>query len=464
MIAHNPAHSPPLRKRESPPAFLVLGSFVLALFVFFATVAEIVLRVAARGESNLVELQCAGSGALLNGQKGLFELDAVSGYKMQPNICVRLQSDEYDQVLKTNSLGFVGPEVPAQKAPGEFRIVVLGDSYTAGGQVPYEQNYTALLEDDLRQMGYSTVRVINAGVGGCGTFCQLGQLENNIDWMQPDLVVDSVFVGNNISENVLWTASGYQAAPWHPKGITWGPKASQLVDESGHWFPRNGLAPADIPPPWDASQPLPEPVGNMTTPSTAPIVLEAGFTKRAIWDGLRAHSLLLSKLFGAPIDPSVTTAPGRLPLSQQQQQLNLTSFEWTVLRDSPRTYWLDLAWPLFRHYLNQMQQTAARVGAPLVVMVIPHMGQFDVEERYRSMYDFRFQESEVDWNMPQQRLTEQVDLLGLPELDLLPLFRARPDKDQLYLRADTHFATLGHRVVAEALAHYLQQGGWLPTP
>jgi len=63
-----------------------------------------------------------------------------------------------------------------------------------------------------------------------------------------------------------------------------------------------------------------------------------------------------------------------------------------------------------------------------VVMVIPHMGQFDVEARYRSMYDFRFQESEVDWNMPQQRLKEQVDLLGLPELDLLPLFRARLDK------------------------------------
>jgi len=135
-----------------------------------------------------------------------------------------------------------------------------------------------------------------------------------------------------------------------------------------------------------------------------------------------------------------------------------------VLRDSPRTYWLDLAWPLFGHCLHQIKQTASRVGAPLVVMAIPHMGQFDVEARYRSMYDFRFQESEVDWNMPQQRLTEQVDLLGLPELDLLPLFRARPDKDQLYLRADTHFATLGHRVVAEALAHYLQQGGWLPTP
>jgi len=406
---------------------------MVAMLVLFATVAEIVLRVGAMRESNLIELHCIGTGALLNGQKGLFELDAVSGYKMQPNICVRLQADEYDQVLKTNSQGFVGPEVPALKAPGEFRIVVLGDRYTAGGQVPYEQNYTALLEGNLRQMGYSDVRVINAGVGGCGTFCQLGQLQNNITWMQPDLVVDSVFVGNNVSENVLWTVGGYQAAPWHPKGTTWGPKAAELVDQSGHWFPRNGLPPTDVPPGWDPSQPLPTPVGNTATPSTGPLTPQPVFSKRALWDGLRAHSLLLSKLFGAPIDSSVTTAPGELPLTQQQEQQNLTSFEWTILRNPPRTYWLDVAWPLFGHYIGEIKQTAATVGAPTVVIVIPHIGQFDAEARYRSMYDYRFEESEVDWNKPQERVKEQVDLLGLPEVDLLPIFRARPDKDKLYL-------------------------------
>ncbi len=445
--------------RKTPNAALVLGTFGLAIALLVLVLGEIGLRIGALRESGLVELQCAGTASLLDGQKGLFELDAVSGYRMRPNTCVRLQSSEYDQVLKTNTHGFVGPDIPAEKPPGEFRIVVLGDSYTAGGQVPFEQNYTALLETDLHQMGYPNVRVVNAGVGGCGTFCQLGQLENNIAWMQPDLVVDAVFVGNNISENVLWTAGGYQAAPWHPKGITWGASAAALVDQSGHWFARNGTAATNLPPPWDPSQPLPAPVGNSPIPAPPP---PATFSKRALWDGLRAHSLLLSRLFGSPVDPSVTTAPGELPLAQQQEQLNLTSFEWTILQDPPRTYWLDVAWPLFGEYLAQIDDTAASVNAPTVVMVIPQMGQFDAQARYRSMYDYRFAESEVDWNRPQAQVAAEVDRLGLPELDLLPIFRERPDADQLYLREDTHFSALGHQVVAGALATYLRNANWLP--
>ena len=452
---------PAAKRGRTPGAAIVLGTFGMAMVLLLLALGEIALRVGALRESGLVELQCDGAASLLDGQKGLFELDSVSGYRMRPNMCVRLQSSEYDQVLKTNAHGFVGPDVPAQKPPGEFRIVVLGDSYTAGGQVPFEQNYTALLETDLHQMGYPSVQVINAGVGGCGTFCQLGQLQNNIAWMQPDLVVDAVFVGNNISENVLWTAGGYQSAPWHPKGITWGPQASALVNQSGHWFARNGLSADQLPPPWDPSQPLPAPVGNSPTRAPQP---PTTFSKRAVWDGLRAHSLLLSQIFGPPVDPSVTTAPGELPLAQQQEQLNLTSFEWTILRDPPRTYWLDVAWPLVGSYLAQIQATAAAAGAPTVVMVIPHIGQFDAQARYRSMYDFRFDDSEVDWGKPQGQVAATVSRLGLPELDLLPVFQARADAAQLYLREDTHFSALGHQVVAGTLAAFLRDGGWLSEP
>ncbi|MBV9328021.1 MAG: hypothetical protein JO352_30270, partial [Chloroflexi bacterium] len=165
-----------------------------------------------------------------------------------------------------------------------------------------------------------------------------------------------------------------------------------------------------------------------------------------------------------PVDPSVTTAPGELPLAQQQEQLNLTSFEWTILRDPPRTYWLDVAWPLVGSYLAQIQATAAAAGAPTVVMVIPHMGQFDAQARYRSMYDFRFDDSEVDWGKPQGQVAATVSRLGLPELDLLPVFQARADAAQLYLREDTHFSALGHQVVAGTLAAFLRDGGWLSEP
>jgi lysophospholipase L1-like esterase len=445
-----------------------------AAILFVLVDSEIVLQLGELHTSSQVQVQCAGAGASLNGQKGLFQLDGVSGFSMRPNVCVRLRSPEYDQVLHTNSRGFVGPETPDPKPVGEFRIVVLGDSYTAGGQVPYEQDYTAVLEQELQSAGYTGVRVINAGVGGCGTYCQAGTLRENVGWMQPDLVVVSVFVGNNINENVLAVHGGYRAAPEHPKGVTWAPAAGELLDESAAWFPQNGHATEDAPPPWYPTERLPEPVGN-APPGTPPYVPPSASSDavsplgrirqevRGAWEGARLHSLLLGDLFGQPIDPSVTTAPGALPPSSTRRPLNLASFEWLLLRKPPRTYWLDVAWPLFGRYLADIRGVASSQGARTVVMVIPQMGQFDDEMRERSMSDYRFQNGDVEWDQPQAQVRSYAEGLGVPELDLLPAFRARSDRAQLYLRADTHFSALGHQVVADELATFLQGSGLLPA-
>jgi lysophospholipase L1-like esterase len=76
------------------------------------------------------------------------------------------------------------------------------------------------------------------------------------------------------------------------------------------------------------------------------------------------------------------------------------------------------------------------------------------------MADFRFREDEIDWDRPQREVQNQA--AGTPVLDLLPAFRARADRAQLYLREDTHFAALGHQAAADQLAQFLQSGGWLP--
>jgi lysophospholipase L1-like esterase len=439
-----------------------------AALLFVAVVAEIVLQVAERRTALLLDGQCAGSATILNGQKGLFQIDAVAGYVMRPNVCVQLRTTEYDQVLRTNNRGFAGPDVPATKAAGEYRVVVLGDSYTAGGQVPYEQNFTAVLEEQLHRLGHANVRVVNAGVGGYTTYNEAGLLREDVAWLQPDLVVVAVFLGNDVAENVLATYGGYRDAPEHPKGVTWGPAAAQLLAQSAVWFPRNGLA-GDAPPPWDGSQPLPAAVGNQPAAAAPPAGQAAPPTigtrvRRAgsdLWDAARSRSLVLGKLFGEPIDPSVTTAPGAAGPSAVQQQMNVATFEWTILRDPPRTYWLDVAWPLFGEYLTELRATADSAGARTVVLAIPDMSQFDDAMRARSMADFRLREAEVDWDRPQAQLLAQAQAAGVPVLDLLPVFRARPDRAQLDLRLDTHFSALGHAVVGQELARYLHQNGWL---
>jgi lysophospholipase L1-like esterase len=457
-----------IRSEKRKRAFPWLQAVVLlAVATLFAVMlVEIGLRVADLRATNLAGLQCVGSGTLLQGQKGLYVLDSVAGFSMRPNTCVRLKTGEYDGVLRTNGRGIVGPALPAAKAAGEFRIVVLGDSYAVGGQVPYEQTFPAVLEQRLHAAGFPKVRVIDAGVGGYTTFNEGGLLRENLDWLQPDLVVIAAFLGNDISENVLATAAGYREAPEHPKGVTWGWVAARLVDDSGTWFPRNGLVASAPPPaPWEPSSGLPEPVGNqrvsamMALPPTQSTGMRTA--ARAVWDALRSNSLLLGKLFGVPVDPSVSTAPGAAPLAVEQQRLNLTSFEWTILREIPRTYWLDVAWPLFGRYLAEARDTASSVGAPVVVLSIPDMSQFDDEMRARAMANFRFREDEVDWQRPQRDLLAQTQQVGLPMLDLLPVFSAMPDRANLYWRIDTHFTAYGHQVTADALAHFLEDKAYL---
>jgi hypothetical protein len=169
----------------------------------------------------------------------------------------------------------------------------------------------------------------------------------------------------------------------------------------------------------------------------------------------------LGKLFGVPVDPSVSTAPGAAAPAVEQEKLNLTSFEWTILRDIPHTYWLDIAWPLFGRYLEQARDTAASVGAPLVVLAIPDMSQFDDEMHARSKANFRFRDDEVDWQRPQRELAAVAHQQGVPMLDLLPVFQSLPDRANLYLRIDTHFTAYGHKVTAQWLAKFLQEGAYL---
>ena len=426
------APAQPVRAGRRAFPWLPLLVLIAVGLLLVALVGEIVVRIADLRWTQLTHPECLGAQAILTGQKGLFRIDPDAGYIMRPNACVLLRSREYDEVLLTNSRGLVGPDLPATKPAGEFRIVVLGDSYTVGGQVPYEQDYTAVLQQRLGR-----VRVVNAAVGGYTTFNEAGLLRSSLAWLQPDLVVVAAFLGNDVAENVLATYGGYRDAPEHPDGVTWSREAAQLLDASDAWFPRDGP--------------------RKSSTQASPAFFSAGrAAAHTGWDQARATSRLLGALFGDPIhEAGVTTAPGGAPPAREQRRLNVASFEWTILRHVPREEHLDAAWPLFGRYLADIRATAASVGAPTVLLAIPEMAQFDDQMRARVMADYRFTDAEVDWDQPQRLLRAQSEQAGIPMLDLLPLFRARQDRADLYLRLDTHFTALGHRVTADALADFL---------
>lgn len=69
-----------------------------------------------------------------------------------------------------------------------FVILALGDSLTEGLGVKKDGNYPALLEQALKQRGYSHIKVINSGFSGETS----SGLKNRVDWvmqLKPDLTI-----------------------------------------------------------------------------------------------------------------------------------------------------------------------------------------------------------------------------------------------------------------------------------
>ncbi len=91
--------------------------------------------------------------------------------------------------LKTNSLGFRGPEWSKEKEPGTFRIGLLGDSYAFGYGVPFGESVGEVLATTLAERLGTAVETLNFGIGGFNTAQQRAVLEHLAWGYDPDLFV-----------------------------------------------------------------------------------------------------------------------------------------------------------------------------------------------------------------------------------------------------------------------------------
>ncbi len=104
---------------------------------------------------------------------------------------------DYGGGLRGNRLGYPGPDFETRKRPGVFRIAALGDSFAVGPAVAFADNYLTLLADRL-----PGTEVYNFGVSGAGPREYHAILRRDVWTHQPNLVLVSVFVGNDVTETL----------------------------------------------------------------------------------------------------------------------------------------------------------------------------------------------------------------------------------------------------------------------
>ena len=131
------------------------------------------------------------------------------GWILRPAAVQRFRRDGFDTTVRSNHLGFRGPEI-GEKAPGVTRYAVLGDSYAFGWGVEEGETYAAQLDSILnpRAPGGQRYEVVNAALPGFGTYQRLAALERLLPYG-----LDGIIVEFSASNDVV---DDWRAAPYVP--------------------------------------------------------------------------------------------------------------------------------------------------------------------------------------------------------------------------------------------------------
>ncbi|MDA0337938.1 MAG: hypothetical protein O2782_22445, partial [bacterium] len=139
------------------------------------------------------------------------------GVQLSPNAEQTVQWGSLRFHVRTNSLGFRGRE-PAARAPGEHRILFLGDSMVYGHGLEEEET----LPHQVEQLGRNTPDAIvtfNGAISGMNTAQELAAAQRLLPILRPDQVILGYFVGNDPLANLFTEADGLGNVSFHEQNV-----------------------------------------------------------------------------------------------------------------------------------------------------------------------------------------------------------------------------------------------------
>jgi lysophospholipase L1-like esterase len=220
---------------------VLTGYFFWSLALGAITVALGRLVTRSRRFDGLTLLTLVLSGVILSDRlllvrHGLdvWESDPVLGHRNRPGVVRTWHAvgRPHDH-LRINRYGHHDDDFDLQKAPGEFRGLMLGDSVTLGWGVPYEETFSAHLEDLLaeRDERFTGHQIINAGVSGYSTLEELEVLRRSMVF-EPDFIAVGFCMNDLVMPFVVDTRyGGVGSHRWVTEAG--GPIADYLINETG---------------------------------------------------------------------------------------------------------------------------------------------------------------------------------------------------------------------------------------
>jgi lysophospholipase L1-like esterase len=331
--------------------------------------------------------------------------------------------DEGDAYVRINSAGFRDIERSIAKPPGTLRVAVIGDSFTEGLQVAQEETFTAVAERTLERCGATAARrveVLNFGVSSYGTAQELILLRDRVLAYRPDVVVEAVFAGNDISDNSL--------------ELSMTPERPYFVERDGQLILNTGFRRF---------------AGNQGSP-----LLDAYFwllpRSRVVQAFHNARSALTETRIRADNLAAVAAIPGG--------RLEQYGLERDLFQEPRSPPWVS-AWAITERLLRETRDAAASVGARFLVMTVPSDIQAhpDRAERERVAAALGVR----DLGYADERIRRAGERDGYDVIVLAPRFVAQSESSGTYLFGfgsrigHGHWNAAGHRLAGEMLASEL---------
>lgn len=387
------AARPQSRRRLRLLLLLLVEVIVVVLLL------EVSLRVGYRHSANLRRmLYMSGVHTRYDAAPDLPELMSMTPTGWTPR---RRNSD-----FILNSMGLKTTEYEREKAPGTYRVVVLGDSFTfASAGVPYKNLWHVRMGELLAERRAIPVETISLGVRAVGMDFYRRMWEVEGSRLGADLVVVGFFVGNDLRD-LVGQAEGFEALA----------RVSYTVRLVRHWYRnRTGVA-----------------------------LSESKEKNRGrVYDE------------GGVVLPKYTKSydSERPTLSQEAfEQIHLRRFRVFADRHVAE---LDEGMDSIRPHMLALREQVEASGAKLAVMLIPGETQVNPDLEATIAEKMRLAPGKYDITKPNRRLVEWLAKEGIPYLDLLTAFQASAADTKLYKMHDTHWNIEGNLLAAEKLTTFL---------
>jgi len=327
---------------------------------------------------------------------------------------------EYWADVTVNANGLRGAETTVARSDAA-RILVLGDSFTAGMQVEDAEVFPYRLEQRLNARGGRRVEVVNTGVNGWATDNQIQYWRYDGWRYAPDLVLLAFDTTNDVFENQRRLVSLY-SWPDKPHARL---RAGVLTIEG------------DPLPPLRTTRRLETDAGSLLT-------LDSGLFR-----------LLTSRV---TMPPRMFFLP--LPLPPPDAVLSVPG---DIYRVQYPEVWTE-AWRITRGLVLRLRSEVQRRGSRFAVAVVNPREEVSMAAWKRLVSGTKqLAGVPVDRDKPNRLITRFLARRGIPTIELLPAFRERfPDGTPGFFPFNIHWAPPGHELAAEVIAEGVERQALLP--